>query len=95
MANSGNLSATEFCGHLDQVRSATNGSRSVVADAPGTSEEEQGLSSYNTFNATINPLTTEMALLEQPMEDFLTQAEFPFEFPNPVDLLHDTMLLCT
>ncbi|KFY97034.1 hypothetical protein V498_02328 [Pseudogymnoascus sp. VKM F-4517 (FW-2822)] len=93
MANSGNLSATEFCGHLDQVRSATNGSRSGVADAPGTSEEEQGLSSYNTFNATINPLTTEMALLEQPMEDFLTQAEFPFEFPNPVDLLHDTMLL--
>ncbi|KFY20444.1 hypothetical protein V491_03713 [Pseudogymnoascus sp. VKM F-3775] len=91
MAESGNLSATEFCGHLDHVRSATNRSRSAVTDAPSTSEAEPGMT---TFNTTMNPLTTEMALLEQPMQDFLTQAEFPFEFPNPVDLLHDTMLLC-
>ncbi|KFZ16540.1 hypothetical protein V502_05055 [Pseudogymnoascus sp. VKM F-4520 (FW-2644)] len=95
MANSGNLSATEFCGHLDQVRSAANESRSAVTDAPSTSEAEPGISTYSAFNTTMSPLTTEMALLEQPMQDFLTQAEFPFEFPNPVDLLHDTMLLCT
>jgi proline utilization trans-activator len=94
MADSGNLSATEFCGHLDQVRSAINGSRSDVS-APSTSETEPGIRTYSTFNDTVNPLTAEMALLEQPMQDFITQAEFPFEFPNPVDLLHDTMLLFT
>lgn len=95
MANSGNLSATEFCGHLDQVRNTTDGSRLAVTAAPSTSEAEPGISTYSTFNNTMNPLTTEMALLEQPMQDFLTQAEFPFDFPNPVDLLHDTMLVCT
>jgi proline utilization trans-activator len=94
MADSGNLSATEFCGHLDQVRSAIDGSRSDVA-APSTAEAEPGIRPYSTFNDTMNPLTTEMALLGQPMQDFITQAEFPFEFPNPVDLLHDTMLLFT
>ncbi|OBU00228.2 hypothetical protein VE01_01650 [Pseudogymnoascus verrucosus] len=94
MADSGNLSATEFSGHLDQVRSAINGSRSDVS-APSTLETELGIRTYSTFNDTVNPLTAEMALLEQPMQDFITQAEFPFEFPNPVDLLHDTMLLFT
>ena len=95
MADSGNPSATEFCGHLDQVRYATDGSRSAVTAAPSTSAAEQGMSTYSIFDNTINPLTTEMALLDQPMQDFLTQAEFPFDFPNPVDLLHDTMLLRT
>ncbi|RDW58361.1 hypothetical protein BP5796_12291 [Coleophoma crateriformis] len=95
MANGGNLSAMEFRGHLDLVRSAVlefleannrTTTNNLSAPAPISNTEMA-------FDMTLNPLTTEMALLEQPMQDFLTQAEFLFDFPNPVNYLQDSSLI--
>lgn len=89
MADSGNLSAIEFCGHLAQVRSAIDTYRQAATATIGASEAEN-FWSHN--DSAIKPLTTEMALLGPPMQEFLTQEEFPFEFTNQVDFLQDSML---
>lgn len=95
MADSGNLSAMEFGGHLDLVRNAVaqflevnnKSNMSNLSDPAPTFNQEIH------FGMSLDPLTTEMALFEQPMQDFLTQAEFLFDFPNPVDNLQDSSLL--
>lgn len=92
MAESGNLSATEFCGHLDQVMLVTEQSRSSATAANNIEAEPVGDVTEN-FGSMMNSLTTEMALLEPPMQNFLTQADFEMDFPNPVDGMNGTSLL--
>lgn len=94
MADSGNLSATEFSGHLEQVRRAIEQHCSTWAANVGNVNSLEGAgTTYDTPNTTMYPLTTEMALLQPPMQDFLTQADFAFDFPNPVEDLYGTSLL--
>lgn len=95
MAESGNLSAMEFRGHLNLVRNAVT-QFLESNNLPNMSNVSDSAPTFNTdmdFGVNLDPLTTEMALFEQPMQDFLTQAEFLFDFPNPVDNLQDSSLL--
>jgi hypothetical protein len=90
---------------LEQVRIATaiyrtastanSGVRSNVEITGGSVRGTAGGSGSvrTTPTALLNPFTTEMALLQPPMQDFLTQADFAFDFPNPVDDLYGTSLL--
>jgi hypothetical protein len=93
MADSGNLSATEFCDHLDHVRADINRYCPATRAVPTMSEVDPLRGASSIFDTTMNPLTAEMALLDPPMQDFLTQTGFSFDFPNPVDWLQNTMHL--
>ncbi|PVH70848.1 fungal-specific transcription factor [Cadophora sp. DSE1049] len=85
MANCGNLSATEFCGHLDQVRADIKRHCSATKAVPTMSELDSLGSASTIFDNTMSRLTAEMALLEPPMQDFLTQTELQFDLPNSVE----------
>lgn len=93
MANCGNLSAIEFCGHLDQVRADIKHHCSATTAAPTMPELDSLGGARSIFDNTTNRLTAEMALLEPPMLDFLTQTELYFDFPNPMDMFQNTMHL--
>ncbi|KAH6703133.1 fungal-specific transcription factor [Leptodontidium sp. MPI-SDFR-AT-0119] len=93
MANCGNLSAIEFCGHLDQVRADIKHHCSATTATLTMPELDSLGGARSIFDNTTNRLTAEMALLEPPMLDFLTQTELYFDFPNPMDMFQNTMHL--
>lgn len=81
LAKNGNLSATEFCGHLDQVRQARDLYRASTVGF--------GQDMVVTDN-TPHPITTEMVLGQIPMQDFLMQNGFMAE--QPLGFLQDDPL---
>lgn len=81
LANSGNLSATEFCGHLDQVRTACDNYRSEEVDHVADYPPDGSLVYSGGANLLAQEITTEMALGQSPMQDFLTRSEFTFDIP--------------
>jgi hypothetical protein len=86
MAKSGNLSAVEFCGHVDKVKQAIDNCLPVTSDCP--SAYATSLTVPASHNATesmhslVNELTAEMVLGQTPMQDFLTQSDISFDLPN-------------
>jgi hypothetical protein len=107
MSADGNLSAGEFCEHLEEVQSSINAYRqrsmanSSTAMPPfgtlvTTTVMENASAEANTgFRNVTDGLTTEMAFLEPPMQDFLAQADVDPAFFDPVESMNHTTSLYT
>lgn len=88
MADSGNLSAIEFHGHLSQIKTACSAYRSKrkgqnensLVESLGTLSDATG--NINNNNNLSTELTTEMVLGQTPMQDFLTQPDVTFDLPT-------------
>ena len=80
MAENGNLSAIEFTGHLECVRSSIKLRQDQGLD-PNLGDGER----REEVLGRVQLPTTEMALGETPMQDFLLQADGgEFDFLNPL-----------
>ncbi|KAL3417413.1 fungal specific transcription factor domain-containing protein [Phlyctema vagabunda] len=99
LKRSGNLSATDFADHLDEVKkemdqyralhNLARGMNSAGIHTPAGMNQEPN----SGFGSVAELLTTEMALLEQPMQDFLAQPDMSGAFPNPMESIDDLSLL--
>jgi proline utilization trans-activator len=101
MSKSGNLAARDFSEHLEQVKKEmdryhTRGMNTSEEDEMNMSMSSRDLA-HEAMDSQIRTLpqifTTEMALLEQPMQDFLAQPLMSGVFPNPLESFNDMPLL--
>lgn len=86
MTDSGNLSAADFSSHLGLVRNAIQQYRATTTDeVPSNGVPVPDAAPLPATTNPMGPLTTEMALLEPPIQDFLSLSDVTFDFPNVVD----------
>jgi proline utilization trans-activator len=93
MAESGNLAATEFCGHLDAVKLACEEYRSQVAISANTSatlNADEANQEAPAVGMQFDCFTTERALAQGSMRDFLNEDVFPFDLPDVTSLVDGT-----
>lgn len=101
MSKSGNLAAGDFSEHLEHVKKEIDryharGMNIIEEDAMNMSMSSRDLAN-EAVDSQLRTLptifTTEMALLEQPIQDFLARPLMPGDLPNPLDSFNDMSLL--
>jgi proline utilization trans-activator len=93
MAESGNLAAIEFCGHLDAVKLACEEYRSRVVistDTSATLNANETNQEAPSVGMQFDTFTTERALAQGSMRDFLDEDVFPFDLPDATSLVDGT-----
>ncbi|KAM3077955.1 hypothetical protein ACMFMF_004368 [Clarireedia jacksonii] len=93
MAESGNLPAIEFCGQLEAVKLACEEYRSRIAISTNSSitvNSNEANQEASIGSMQFDAFTTERALAQGSMRDFLDEDVFPFDLPDVTSLVDGT-----